>query len=74
MHHNFQPAKTGLFDQQIAQEKHIRLLANTEYREFRHLRPNLMAEGLHVFTAADQHAQLRYSDRGDFTRCYRGGF
>lgn len=88
-HYNFQPAKTGLFDAQIAQEKHLRLSAtysaNPEIkkgvmlgvygsRNIHRLAAQLLDEGKHVFAAAGQHAQMRYSDRGDFTRCYRGGF
>lgn len=89
-HHNFQPAKTGLFDAKIAREKHLRLTATYENnpavkrdvmtalyggRNIKHMVSiQLLDEGKHVFQAAAQHERLRYSDRGDFTRCYRGGF
>jgi hypothetical protein len=90
MHHNFKPAKSGLFDAKIAREKHLRLAATYEHNEavkrdvmtamyggrnIKHMVSiQLLDEGKYVFRAAAQHAQLRYSDRGDFTRCYRGGF
>lgn len=90
MHHNFKPAKSGLFDQQIAREKHLRLVATYKanptvksdimrmaygsLQKTSAIANQLRLEGAYVFRAAAQHAQLRYSDRGDFTRCYRGGF
>lgn len=88
-HHNFKPAKSGLFDAKIAREKHLRLTATYSAnptikasvmaglygsQKINKLAQQLLDEGKHVFAAAGQHAQLRYSDRGDFTRCYRGGF
>ncbi|WYV70476.1 hypothetical protein DdN1_06 [Dickeya phage BIM BV-99] len=89
MHTNYQPARTGLTDAKIAADKHRRLVAtyrnNPEIKAHvmaglysgRKLNPialQLLDEGRYVFAAAGQHARLNYSDRGDFTNCYRGGF
>ena len=66
MHTNYQPAKPGLYDQQIASAKATRAVVNH--------RKNISHDGMDSLVATLQHMNLRYSDRGDFTRCYRGGF
>lgn len=65
-HTNYQPGKPGLFDMQIAREKATRAIANRN--------KGISHDGMSSLVAALQHMGLRYSDRGDFTRCYRGGF
>lgn len=65
MHTNYQPARRGLVDAQIANEKAFRSIKN-------HFK--VSHDGMNGLIAHFQHQRLRYSDRGDFTRCYRGGF
>lgn len=65
IHTNYQPARKGLVDQQIRDAKVIRSIRNHMLRnEF----------GLDAVLVDMQRTRLKYSDRGDFTRCYRGGF
>lgn len=66
-HTNYQPAKRGLIDSQIKAAKHLRMLRAT--------RPVVTAaEVIATIEARKQHSRLRYSDQGDFTNAYRGGF
>ncbi|QNJ57493.1 hypothetical protein [Pseudomonas phage PlaquesPlease] len=67
MHTNYQPARKGLYESQIHAEKELRTRKNLG-------RPGQAGELLGVTLAGFQRKRLRYSDRGDFTRCYRGGF
>lgn len=64
-HTNYQPARKGLLDAQITACKVARVRRNGT---------KAMPELIAVATADLQHSAMRYSDRGDFTRCYRGGF
>lgn len=64
LHSNFQPAKRGLTDTKIANAKRLRQRINGFHDDTTNV----------LLAAASQRAQLRYSDQGDFTRCYRGGF
>jgi hypothetical protein len=66
LHTNYQPAKRGLIDAQIKAAKSLRAIKNG----FKNARPNDYAG----FMADFQRSHLKYSDQGDFTRCYRGGF
>jgi hypothetical protein len=67
MHTNYQPARKGLIDGQIHAAKQLRMMKAT--------RPVVtVAEVVATIEAHKQHQRLRYSDQGDFTRCYRGGF
>lgn len=89
MHTNYQPARKGLTDAKIAADKHRRLVATYQAnpaikagvmagmygsKNIHELAQTLLDEGRYVFAAHGQHMCLRYSDKGDFTRCYRGGF
>ncbi|UAV89831.1 hypothetical protein QAC_7 [Pseudomonas phage QAC] len=67
MHTNYQPPRKGVIDGQIMAAKRLRVLRNGQ---------SLAAIGdlLHATKVEFQRKQLAYSDRGDFTRCYRGGF
>lgn len=65
MHTNYQPARRGLIDVQTQNAKRLRKKVNPQ--EFPWF-------DMDTYQANIQHHQLRYSDRGDFTRCYRGGF
>jgi hypothetical protein len=65
-HTNYQPAKRGLLDKQIEDAKVLRAVRNHFKKE--------EFGGMHSLIAKMQHQRLRYSDQGDFTRCYRGGF
>ena len=67
IHTNHQPARKGLLDAQIMQAKRVRLTKNL-------CAPMVGDELLDCVKAEMQRKHLRYSDRGDFTRCYRGGF
>lgn len=67
MHTNYQPARKGLLDAQIHKAKRVRLVKNL-------CAPMLGDELLDCVKAEMQRKHLNYSDRGDFTRCYRGGF
>lgn len=88
MHTNYQPARKGLTDAHIAAQKMHSLEATMKHGDAKRsvmtalyggrgaaqdavlVRINTMND-----TIADyQRSKLRYSDRGDFTRCYRGGF
>jgi hypothetical protein len=64
MHTNYQPARKGLTDEYIRAQKVLRAVKNGPQV------PELRFSG----QAMRQHSKLRYSDQGDFTRCYRGGF
>ncbi|ARM69571.1 hypothetical protein HOR78_gp07 [Pseudomonas phage KNP] len=67
MHTNYQPARRGLEATRIMVAKRLRLTKNL-------CQPMVGDELLDCVKAEMQHKHLRYSDRGDFTRCYRGGF
>jgi hypothetical protein len=67
LHTNYQPAKRGLIDAQIMAAKQLRMMKAT--------RPVVTVEEvIATIEARKQRKGLRYSDQGDFTRCYRGGF
>lgn len=63
MHTNYQPRKPGLIDLKTQIDKSIRRTMNA-----------LPLFDIDQYMAGRQALKLRYSDRGDFTRCYRGGF
>ncbi|AUV61715.1 hypothetical protein HOS76_gp21 [Pseudomonas phage Henninger] len=67
IHTNYQPARKGLLADQILKAKRVRLAKNL-------CQPMVGDELLECVKAEMQRKHLRYSDRGDFTRCYRGGF
>lgn len=67
IHTNYQPARKGLLSEQIIKAKRLRVIKNLHNLEH--------SNGLLALTVVEfQRKRLRYSDRGDFTRCYRGGF
>ncbi len=66
-HTNYQPARKGLLAEQIVKAKRLRVLKNLH--DLSH------SNDLLALTVVEfQRKRLNYSDRGDFTRCYRGGF
>lgn len=65
MHTNYQPASRGLEATRIMAAKRLRLTKNLSRDA---------AELIQCVNAELTHKHLRYSDRGDFTSCYRGGF
>ncbi|WYW04260.1 hypothetical protein Kompost2_00010 [Pseudomonas phage vB_PpuP-Kompost-2] len=67
LHSNFQPRRPGLTDAKIAAAKSLRAVANG----FKVAGDPYAMDSL---VARLQRQRLRYSDTGDFTRCYRGGF
>ena len=66
-HTNYQPARKGLLSEQIVKAKRLRVLKNLH---------NLShSNDLLALTVVEfQRKRLSYSDRGDFTNVYRGGF
>lgn len=88
-HRNFQPRKPGLIDKQIQAAKNLRHFATYEARPEvkrdvmvgvyggRPLTSTgaMLLREIHVEArAVAQSFNLRYSDQGDFTGVYRGGF
>lgn len=85
-HHNYQPARKGLLAERIANEKEHaidRTMRTPEakasvmtalYGGRRTLGAQAVAARLGDIYQVVQAMNLRYSDRGDFTGCYRGGF
>lgn len=77
MHTNYQPAKAGVYDNQIRHARSVRIHANVDPRG-RCYNPEMLPEhtqwGNARLAMLHQRMRLRYSDQGDFTRCYRGGF
>lgn len=67
MHTNYKPARRGLEATRIMEAKRLRLTKNLR-------QPMVGDELLKCVKAEMQHKHLSYSDRGDFTNCYRGGF
>lgn len=66
-HTNYQPARFGLVAEQILKAKRLRLLCNLSNL---HASDDLIRTTIVGF----QSKRLRYSDQGDFTQVYRGGF
>lgn len=88
-HRNFKPRKPGLIDQQIQRAKNLRHFATYQARPDvkrdimvgvyggRPLTATgaLLLKEIHVEALAiAQSYRLAYSDQGDFTGVYRGGF
>jgi len=88
MHTNYQPARKGLTDAKIASEKANavnKTFANPEGKRVvmtalygatgpAHEAVHSRVPGVDELIAEYQRSTLKYSDQGDFTRCYRGGF
>lgn len=86
MHTNYQPARKGLLAERIANEKERAIDATFKHPEAKASVMAVMYGGRRTPGAQAvsdrlgdiyqvlQSMTLRYSDRGDFTRCYRGGF
>lgn len=86
MHTNYQPARKGLLAEQIASAKEAAIDATMKHPEAkvsvmtamyggrRTLGAKAVADRFGNIAHVHQVMGLRYSDRGDFTRCYRGGF
>lgn len=86
MHTNYQPARRGLLAERIAAEKEAAIDATMRHPEAKASVMTAMYGGRRTIGAIavasrfgniahiQQVMGLRYSDRGDFTRCYRGGF
>lgn len=83
-HTNYQPRKPGLIDRKIAAAKASAktgpdafgyLYGSRNYRkaflEAMDVRLGSLSHNIELYV---QRQRLHYSDRGDFTRCYRGGF
>jgi hypothetical protein len=68
MHTNYQPARKGLIDTKITAEKALRGRKNGVPSK------TYFRGDLAMIAAQRQRETLKYSDQGDFTRCYRGGF
>ena len=66
-HTNYQPAKPGILAGQILQAKRLRVMKNLSNQ-------SATDDLIQATKVGFQRARLSYSDRGDFTRCYRGGF
>ncbi|WGH28269.1 hypothetical protein 10P302A_gene0009 [Pseudomonas phage 10P302A] len=77
MHTNYQPARRGLEAERIETAK-LAALATSVRHNIPRTEANAeaidMRDNYDMLWADLQRQQLRYSDRGDFTRCYRGGF
>lgn len=88
IHTNYQPGRKGLTDARIAAQKLASLEATLKHGDAKRsvLTALYGGQGLaqqavlvRISTMNDtiaeyQRSKLRYSDQGDFTRCYRGGF
>ncbi|QZA71322.1 hypothetical protein ALEA_9 [Pseudomonas phage ALEA] len=86
IHTNYKPARRGLLAEKIASEKEAAIDATMRHPEAkasvmaamyggrRTLGAKAVADRFGNIAAIQQAMGLRYSDRGDFTRCYRGGF
>ena len=85
IHTNYQPTRKGLIQSRIDHEKEQAIQATIRCPEAKaelmrglYGTKSLQAEAIAardpVAVAEFQRQHLRYSDRGDFTRCYRGGF
>lgn len=86
MHTNYKPAKPGVYAEQIASAKERAIdatLANPDskavvmtalYGSTKTIAHQAVHARFGSWVATAQMLGLRYSDRGDFTRCYRGGF
>lgn len=82
MHTNYQPARKGLVSEKIKAEKIAAFNATHKARGGgREVAREVMREmswdrsmGETLMFVPIQARKLRYSDQGDFTRCYRGGF
>lgn len=79
MHTNYQPAKRGLVSQGIAAEKalreHVNVPLKKSWGSLDKASQDLVTARLECNAALWAAKRLlKYSDQGDFTRCYRGGF
>lgn len=79
MHTNYQPRKPGLIDMKILDEKGQARTGKDAFGYYWGRRKGFSKAFLSALEARQTvggiiHVDLRYSDRGDFTRCYRGGF
>lgn len=87
MHTNYQPARKGLTDASIAEAKRRAVFATMKNPDSKASVLSTLYGGRHANAevlmlridptdglVAFQRSKLRYSDQGDFTRCYRGGF
>ncbi len=79
MHTNYQPRKPGLIDQQIITSKNTVRTGKDAFGYWYGRRKDFTEAFLSAMEARQVVGGmlcpgLRYSDRGDFTRCYRGGF
>lgn len=79
LHSNFQPRKPGLVDLKIIDDKMRAkpgkdafgyLYGSRQYRKAFLEAMDNRSNQIDVLLSG----HLHYSDRGDFTRCYRGGF
>lgn len=88
-HTGYKPRKQGLYDAKIQREKLLRHCATVDANKAvkrdimigvfggkaRTSTGAMLINEIHVEAQArDQSYSLSYSDRGDFTNCYRGGF
>ena len=80
MHTNYQPRKPGLIDRQIIDAKMQARAPKDAFgylygsRRYRKCFLEAMDNRSNQIDVLLGHGGLKYSDRGDFTRCYRGGF
>jgi hypothetical protein len=86
-HTNYQPGRKGLTDAKIAAEKRQAVSATMLNKDSKAVVMKALygaTQGacaviqnrldLYTHVADWQHSKLRYSDQGDFTNAYRGGF
>lgn len=67
VHTGWKSRKVGLFEKQIIEAKRLRVVKNLDK-----IKPGVdLAELNKAIFAAKR---LRFSEHGDFTNCYRGGF
>jgi len=80
MHANYQPRKPGLIDMKIIDDKMRTRPGKDAFgylygsRNYRKVFLEAMDNRSSQIDVLLGHHGLRYSDQGDFTRCYRGGF
>lgn len=72
VHTTRKPAKMGLTDQWIAHQKSQRFLSGLS-KKARKNYTGTVIDG-DTLKANQQHRRVKYSEHGDFTNCYRGGF
>jgi hypothetical protein len=77
LHSNFQPARQGIEAARIEAAKMAALAASVRHnipRTENNAAPIDMRDNYDMLFANLQYEELHYSESGDFTRCYRGGF